>query len=138
MNITEIARRLRVTPDELREKLPILGFDIGRKAIKVDHREAERIIRRWQENAWKQKQLADEKAKMELRRKIQAGEVTADRKIQIPPSITVRELADKLQRPVTDVIRELMKGGILASINERVDFDTAAIIAEDLGYQAVK
>jgi len=138
MNITEIARRLRVTPDELREKLPILGFDIGRKAIKVDHREAERIIRRWQENAWKQKQLADEKAKMELRRKIQAGEVTADRKISIPPSITVRDLADKLQRPVTDVIRELMKGGILASINERVDFDTAAIIAEDLGYQAVK
>ena len=36
MNITEIARRLRVTPDELREKLPILKFDIGRKAIKVD------------------------------------------------------------------------------------------------------
>jgi len=138
MNITEIARRLRVTPDELREKLPILGFDIGRKAIKVDHREAERIIRRWQEHAWKQKQLADEKAKMELRRKIQAGEVSEDRKIPLPPSITVRDLADKLKRPVTDVIRELMKGGILASINERVDFDTAAIIAEDLGYQAVK
>ncbi|MEK7546059.1 MAG: translation initiation factor IF-2 [Patescibacteria group bacterium] len=138
MNITEIARRLRVTPDELREKLPVLGFDIGRKAIKVDQREADRIVRRWQEYTWKQKQLADEKAKMELRRKIQAGEVSADRQVTIPPSITVRDLADKLQRPVTDVIRELMKGGILASINERVDFDTAAIIAEDLGYQAVK
>ena len=40
MNITEIARRLRVTPDELREKLPILGFDIGRKAIKVEDRKS--------------------------------------------------------------------------------------------------
>lgn len=138
MNITELARRLRVTPTELREKLPVLGFDIGRKAIKVDQREAERIIRRWQEYAWRQKQLADEKNKMELRKKIAAGEVTPDRKISLPPSITVRDLADKLQRPVTDVIRELMKGGILASINERIDFDTAAITAEDLGYQAVK
>ncbi len=138
MNITELARRLRVTPEELRQKLPVLGFDIGRKAIKVDGREAERIIRRWQEYAWRQKQLSDEKNKMELRRKIAAGEVSPDRKIHLPPSITVRELADKLQRPATDVIRELMKGGILASINERVDFDTAAIIAEDLGYQAVK
>lgn len=138
MNITELARRLRVTPEELRQKLPVLGFDIGRKAIKVDQREGERIIRRWQEFAWRQKQLSDEKAKMELRRKIQAGEVTADRKIALPPSITIRELADKLQRPVTDVIRELMKGGILASINERIDFDTAAVTAEDLGYQAIK
>ena len=138
MNITELARRLRVTPEELRQKLPVLGFDIGRKAIKVDQREGERIIRRWQEFAWRQKQLSDEKAKMELRRKIQAGEVTADRKISLPPSITIRELADKLQRPATDVIRELMKGGILASINERIDFDTAAVTAEDLGYQAIK
>ncbi len=138
MNITELARRLRVTPEELRQKLPVLGFDIGRKAIKVDQREGERIIRRWQEFAWRQKQLADEKNKMELRRKIAAGEVTADRKISLPPSITIRELADKLQRPVTDIIRELMKGGILASINERIDFDTAAVTAEDLGYQAIK
>ncbi len=138
MNITELARRLRVTPAELRTKLPVLGFDIGRKAIKVDQREAERIIRRWQEYAWRQKQLSDEKAKMDLRKKIAAGEVTPDRKISLPPSITVRDLADRLQRPVTDVIRELMKGGILASINERIDFDTAAITAEDLGYQAVK
>ncbi len=138
MNITELARRLRVTPDELREKLPVLGLDIGRKAIKVDNKLADRIVRRWQEVAWQQKQLAEEKAKAELRMKVQSGEITSDRKIPLPPSITVRDLADKLKRPVTDVIRELMKGGILAAMNERVDFDTAAIIAEDLGYQAVK
>jgi translation initiation factor IF-2 len=138
MNITELARRLRITPDELREKLPTLGFDIGRKAIKVDNRMADQIVRRWQENAWKQKQIADERAKMELRRKVREGTVEAERQIPLPSSITVRDLAAKLKRPVTDVIRELMKGGILASLNERVDYDTAAIIAEDLGYQAAK
>lgn len=138
MNISEIARRLRVTPDELRTKLPELGFDIGKKAIKVDFRLADRIMRRWKEDAWRKKEMEKEKKKAEFRKKVEAGEVAEDRKIPIPSSITVRELADKLQRPVNDVIAELMKGGILASINERVDFDTAAVIAEDLGYQAVK
>jgi hypothetical protein len=38
MNITELARRLRVHPEELKEKLPLLGFDIGKRAIKIDDR----------------------------------------------------------------------------------------------------
>jgi translation initiation factor IF-2 len=138
MNITELARKLKITPDELRDKLPKLGFDIGRKAIKIDNKLAERIARRWQEYIWQQKQIAAEQAKIELREKVKSGQISADRQIRLPPSITVRDLADKLKRPATDVIRELMKGGILAAINERIDFDTAAVIAEDLGYQAIK
>jgi len=138
MNISEIARRLRVTPDELRGRLPELGFDVGKKAIKVDRRLADRIMRRWKEAAWKMKELEKEKKKMEIRERVQSGETESEREITIPSSITVRELADKLELPVNDVIGELMKGGILASINERVDFDTAAVIAEDLGYKAVK
>lgn len=138
MNISEIARRLRVTPDELRGKLPELGFDVGKKAIKVDRRLADRIMRKWKEVAWKSKELEKEKKKMEIRKRVQSGEIEGAREITIASSITVRELADKLGLPVNDVIGELMKGGILASINERVDFDTAAVIAEDLGYKAVK
>ena len=44
MNVTELARKLKVTTDDLLNKLPELGFDIGRKAIKVDDRLAQRII----------------------------------------------------------------------------------------------
>jgi hypothetical protein len=35
MNITELARILKITPQELRDSLPLLGFDIGQKAIKI-------------------------------------------------------------------------------------------------------
>ena len=49
MNITELARRMRVAPEELRAKLPELGFSIGRKAIKIDNRVAQQIQEAWGE-----------------------------------------------------------------------------------------
>lgn len=53
--------------------------------------------------------------------------------IQIEDSITVGALAEELKLPVTRLIGELMKNGIMATINERLDFDTAQIIVEELG-----
>src|SRR5437762_7296821 len=47
--------------------------------------------------------------------------------------ITVGALADKLLIPVTKLIGELMKNGVMATVNERIDFDTAQIIVEELG-----
>ena len=53
--------------------------------------------------------------------------------IQIEDNITVGALAEELKLPVTRLIGELMKNGIMATINERLDFDTAQIIIEELG-----
>lgn len=58
------------------------------------------------------------------------------KKIEIPAKITVKEFAQALKMPVTEVIALLMKNGILASQNENIDFETAAILADDLGFQA--
>ncbi len=52
--------------------------------------------------------------------------------IEIEDMITVGALADKLMLPVTRLIGELMKNGVMATVNERVDFDTAQIIVEEL------
>ena len=43
MNVAELARQLKTTPNELLAKLPELGFDVGARAIKVDNLVAERI-----------------------------------------------------------------------------------------------
>lgn len=51
----------------------------------------------------------------------------------IADSITVGELAEKLNLPVTNLIGELFKNGIVATINQRIDFETATIIIEELG-----
>lgn len=53
--------------------------------------------------------------------------------IQLGESITVKELAGKLGREVSEVIKKLMMLGIMASINQEVDFDTATILAGEFG-----
>lgn len=56
--------------------------------------------------------------------------------IEIPTVIQVKELAEELKRPVTDIISELVKNGVMATINEDIDFETAAIISEEFGFSA--
>jgi translation initiation factor IF-2 len=55
--------------------------------------------------------------------------------IQIPDFITVRELSEMMKVSPIDVIKELMSNGIMANINQQIDFDTAAIVAEEMGYE---
>ncbi|HSX02812.1 MAG TPA: translation initiation factor IF-2 [Candidatus Saccharimonadia bacterium] len=55
--------------------------------------------------------------------------------IMVPAVIGVGELAERLGLPVTKVIGELMKNGVFANINEQIDFDTAAVIGSDLGFE---
>jgi translation initiation factor IF-2 len=63
-----------------------------------------------------------------------ADEQTTTETIQLPEVIAVGEFATRLQVPVTKVIGELMRNGVMATINEQIDFDTAAIIGSDLGF----
>jgi translation initiation factor IF-2 len=53
--------------------------------------------------------------------------------IEIEDMITVGDLADKLMLPVTKLMTELFKNGVMATVNERIDFDTAQIIVGELG-----
>lgn len=57
----------------------------------------------------------------------------AEKVLSIANSITVGELADVLNLPVTTLIGELFKNGIAATINQRIDFETATIIVDELG-----
>jgi translation initiation factor IF-2 len=60
---------------------------------------------------------------------------TQNASIIIPEVVGVGEFAEKLGLPVTRVIAELMKNGVMATINEQIDYDTAAIIGAELGYE---
>lgn len=59
-------------------------------------------------------------------------------KVLIPDEITVGELATRLKVTATDVIKKLMGLGIMASINQEIDFDTASLVAEELGAKVEK
>jgi translation initiation factor IF-2 len=62
-------------------------------------------------------------------------ETNGVRAIQIPRVLTVKELGDLLSVAPVEVIKELMKNGVMASINQSIDFETAAIVAHDLGFE---
>jgi len=55
--------------------------------------------------------------------------------IELPATITVKDLADLLGVNPADVIRELIKSGIFATINQLIDRDTASLVASELGYE---
>ena len=54
--------------------------------------------------------------------------------VKIPASLSVKKLAEILNLPISKIITELMRNKILATINEEIDFETASIIAQDLGF----
>jgi translation initiation factor IF-2 len=58
--------------------------------------------------------------------------------IELPTTIMVKELADLLGVNVADVIRELIKSGIFATINQLIDRDTASLVASELGYEVAE
>ncbi len=86
------------------------------------------------------KRRAEEQEKM--RRLQRQQQMAAAKKVQlkvmIPDEINVGELAQRLKRTAADVIKELMKLGVMASISESVDFDTAALVAEEMGAKVEK
>jgi len=55
--------------------------------------------------------------------------------IELPPAITVGEISDLLSIDVVDIIKQLMRAGLMLTINEAVDFETAAMIAQSLGFR---
>lgn len=58
------------------------------------------------------------------------------KRIEIPSSITVRDLAELIEVSPIDVIKKLMASGVMANINQEIDFDTAAILVVEFGYEA--
>ncbi|TAK35080.1 MAG: translation initiation factor IF-2 [Chloroflexota bacterium] len=56
--------------------------------------------------------------------------------IELPRIVTVKELSEMMTVSPVEVIKELMKNGIMASINQSVDYETAAIVAGELGFEA--
>ncbi len=55
--------------------------------------------------------------------------------VELPEPVSVQELAQRLKVSGIDVIKQLMRNGVMANLSQVVDFDTAALVARDLGFQ---
>ncbi len=115
MNISTLAKLLGVSIKELRatgQKKSIYGFS-GRNT-RIPYNSALEIT----------KILKPEKLD-----KLK----TDDNKIYIPASITVADLAESIGKPSGLVVKSLLVSGVMATLNEKIDYDTAALISEELG-----
>ena len=61
----------------------------------------------------------------------------SDKKIEIAAGVNVRDLAQEMGVSPIDIIKKLMSNGVMASINQMIDYDTAAIVAAEFGFEAV-
>ena len=77
----------------------------------------------------------DNTAKAEAEETIQPSETTKRGQVELPHSLSVRQLADLLQVSAVDIIKQLMRKNIMANINQVIDYDIASEIATSLGYE---
>jgi len=134
MNVSELARQLKIHPQKLLQVLPEFGFDIGARAVKIDDRVAQQIQRDWRRIKFvleeRDRKEKEKEKELEKQMRRESGIV-----VQIPSVLTVREFSDLLKMPINKLILELMKNGILATQNENIDHDSAVLIAQGLGFQ---
>jgi len=61
----------------------------------------------------------------------------SEKQIEIPVGVNVRDLAEQMGVSPIDIIKKLMANGVMASINQMIDYDTAAIVAAEFGFETV-
>ncbi len=116
MDISTLSKQLNMPVTQLRYKIREAGFFVSPKANKIDNQMAKQIIQK----------LTPQTAV------VAKPETTTE--IQLAKVLSVKELAVKLGLDVTVVIKKLIQNGVMATINEEIDYDTAAIVAADLGF----
>ncbi len=111
----------RLDNEKLEELIPenVKTGGPGKQKIKTGNKKSKLV---------KEKQDPKDLEKIAKKEKKQEAET-----ILVPDSITVGELSERLGKPSTEVIKKLMMLGIMASVNETLDFDTASLIVEDFG-----
>jgi len=142
-----------MTAEQLRARSEALGFPIDESAKNIEDDLIELLTEEFSQESEDTAEVYDDKIAKELekeliksQRKKTAGKNTVKSSssedtgpqmiegvIEIPDSISVKEFSEKIGVSPVKVIGELMKNGILANINQQIDFETALILSAELG-----
>ncbi len=101
----------------------------GRKHVDYDRRRED------QNRNFEQEKLKQSRKQNKDKPKPQIAQLT---NVKLPESLTVRELAEILKKTTADVIAKMMGYGVMATVNQDIDYDTAEVIANDFGIKAEK
>ncbi len=119
------------------------GVQVFRK-IEISKEESEIIKKRKEEREEERRRRKEEEeaisAERKLVRKKRQDEIFTKKEgnVELSSTLSVKEFAEKIGVPIGQVITTLIKNGVMATITQSIDFDTASIIAEELGVSVVK
>lgn len=154
ITLTQFAKKVGLTKPQLRARSAALGFDIDKEAKEIDDDLAglleEEFKKEVEDTADAYDEMVSEEMDKEIvkkQRKKTAGRHTdkSSKKIEdetpveskgtveIPDVISVKEFSEKIGVSPVRIIGELMKNGVLANINQQIDYEMAHILAEDIG-----
>lgn len=117
MDISTLSKQLNMPIHQLRAKMAAAGFRVSPKANKIDNYLAKQVIQ----------SLSQREVKIDPKPGL-------NKQVTLPKVLSVKDLAAKLALDVTVVMKKLIQNGVMATINEEIDYDTAAIVASDLGF----
>lgn len=147
-NKPEKVRQPRVAPQKRVIDTSGVQINIDKYDERLDNFVPERMqnMRRGKEKFTKKNQqnsmASSAKRRQEERDKIQRLQLEVAKKapvkVSIPDEIAVGELASRMKKTGAEVVKCLIKNGVMASLSDVIDFDTAAIIAEELGCKVEK
>ena len=118
--VHELAKQLNVNSKDLMEKLEEFGIEANSHMSTISEDDAALIIEYYQSENEASEEASEESGDIET--------------VFIGENITVKELAEKLNMSGTELVKHLMKKGIMAGINQTLDFDTAVKIGEDFDF----
>ena len=114
--VHELAKQLNVNSKDLMEKLEEFGIEANSHMSTLSEEDAALIVE-YYESEGLESSSSDSSDDIEV--------------VYIGENITVKELAEKLNMSGTELVKNLMKKGVMAGINQSIDFDTAVKIGED-------
>lgn len=114
MNISTLAKILGVSISELRDVGSSKGiYGFSGKNTRIPYKSAQQIT--------------------ELLRPDRLSTLQNDDRVYLPSTFTVQEFADSIGKPPGLVVKTLLLNGVMATLNEKIDFDTASLIAQEIG-----
>lgn len=135
--VHELAKILNVGSKELIEKLKEFGIDVKSHMSTMEDDETKLITEYYEELKKDNKEEKDKMTEVKLEENINLENEISEEKnenlniIQIPAKITVKDLADKLEQNSSEIVKKLMKAGIMANINQEIDFTVASAICDE-------
>ncbi|PJC37640.1 translation initiation factor IF-2, partial [Candidatus Peregrinibacteria bacterium CG_4_9_14_0_2_um_filter_41_14] len=157
MQIADLAKKLDLSENELRIRVGDLGFEMGPEDTEIEDDLADLLIDEL-DGEKTEAELAgvviEEQLEREIVRSQRKQALTSTKEpvkkvkaeeakskgvlVELPEVISVKEFSEKVGINAARVIGELMKNGILANINQQIDFQTAQIIADEFGVKVKK